>query len=361
MKTEGICWIDKKTYLVPSMTQDNRKYIVRDEGFRWVCNCPDSRYRMRECKHVELVRTWTNKPKVFERKVVEEKHEIACPFCNSSSFRKDGNRKVYTGKKQRYLCKGCNKRFIEGVVKNIKGNSEFVIKTLDLYFKGNSYRDVQDHFKQIYGFEVSQSTLYRWVVKYCRIMLVYTEKLQPKVSKTWHTDEQMVIIRKEQRWVWNTIDRETKFLLANQVTSAKYINDARRQFRKAKERAGFEPKYNITDGLAAYRKATIKEFHSWKIPKTEHIVSGVSTDINNNIVERFHNSFREREKTMRGLHSMKTAAVFSDNHALWYNFVRPNMSLGGLTPAQAAGIDIGFTQNRWQELLEKSMKGQCAI
>lgn len=359
MKSD-ICWIDKKTYLVPSMTEDNRKYIVRDEGFRWVCNCPDSRYRMKECKHVELLRAWLNKPKVFEKKVVEEKHEITCPFCQSSSFRKDGSRKVYTGRKQRYLCKDCGRRFIEDFIKGIKGNTELVVNTLDLYFKGNSYRDIQDNFKQVHGFEVSQSTLYRWVVKYCKIMIEYTEKLQPKVSKTWHTDEQAIIIKKEKRWVWNTIDRNTKFLLATQVTKRQCISDARRQFKKAKERAGFKPKYNITDGLAAYRKATIKEFHSWKIPKTEHIVSGVSTDINNNIVERFHNTYRDKEKIMRGLNSMKSAEIFTQDHALWYNFVRKNMGLGGLTPAQAAGIDIGWNQNRWKELLEKSLKDRNA-
>ena len=39
---------------------------------------------------------------------------------------------------------------------------------------------------------------------------------------------------------------------------------------------------------------------------------------------------------------------------IYYNFLRPHMSLEGKTPAQAAGIDIEFPQ-RWISLIRTSL------
>jgi hypothetical protein len=40
----------------------------------------------------------------------------------------------------------------------------------------------------------------------------------------------------------------------------------------------------------------------------------------------------------------------------YYNYVRPHQGLNGGTPAQAAGIELELGQNRWMELLRKSLQ-----
>ena len=40
---------------------------------------------------------------------------------------------------------------------------------------------------------------------------------------------------------------------------------------------------------------------------------------------------------------------------LYYNFIRPHMTLEGKTPAQVAGLRVADGQNRWMELLKKAL------
>jgi hypothetical protein len=50
-----------------------------------------------------------------------------------------------------------------------------------------------------------------------------------------------------------------------------------------------------------------------------------------------------------------TASEMLGNHRTYYNFLRKHVELGGLTPAQMAGINIGSERNRWLELLAKAL------
>ena len=56
---------------------------------------------------------------------------------------------------------------------------------------------------------------------------------------------------------------------------------------------------------------------------------------------------------MRGLDSDETA--FIDGFRIYYNFIRPHMALGGLTPAEKAGINLQLGQNRWLSLIKQSV------
>lgn len=76
----------------------------------------------------------------------------------------------------------------------------------------------------------------------------------------------------------------------------------------------------------------------------------------NNRMERLNQTFRDRNKTQRGLDHKKSAQEMADGIRLAYNFTRPHMALKGRTPAEAAGLDLRLGQNRWKALIHQSAR-----
>ena len=62
----------------------------------------------------------------------------------------------------------------------------------------------------------------------------------------------------------------------------------------------------------------------------------------NNLSERLQGTFRDRDKTLRGLKGRETDQAYVDGLVTHYNFFRPHESLDGKKPAEAAGAEIPF-------------------
>ena len=76
----------------------------------------------------------------------------------------------------------------------------------------------------------------------------------------------------------------------------------------------------------------------------------------NNIVERLQGTIRERNKTQRGLKD--EYSMFIRGHQLYYNFIRPHMSLFDSTPAEFTGVDLNLGNQKWEKLLTQSVRYQ---
>jgi hypothetical protein len=75
----------------------------------------------------------------------------------------------------------------------------------------------------------------------------------------------------------------------------------------------------------------------------------------NRPIERWHNEVREVTKTRRGLGNDQSAQVFADLKRIEHNFCRPHLGLpNGITPAEAAGIDLKLGDNKLKSLITKS-------
>ena len=67
----------------------------------------------------------------------------------------------------------------------------------------------------------------------------------------------------------------------------------------------------------------------------------------NRPIERYHNEVRTVLKPKRGLGNDKSAQEFADGQRIYHNFLRPHTGLpNGITPAQAAGIDLNLGENK---------------
>jgi len=115
--------------------------------------------------------------------------------------------------------------------------------------------------------------------------------------------------------------------------------------------AGGYPVDIVTDGLKSYPKAIKAVFED----NVKHIGGvGIRDRINNNTLERFHGTYRERDKVMRGLDDKQTASQMLENYRTYYNFIREHSILGH-TPAEEAGINLELGRNKWVGLITQSL------
>jgi len=355
--------IDASTYRVNSQA-GNGSYLVQRHGLAWKCGCPDHVYRGMVCKHIHAVNFSLNLRQMVTSQnlgviVPEEKPEV-CASCGSVEMVKDGLRKNKNGVIQRFLCKSCGHRFVTNYgFQKMKNNPKIITLVMDLYFKGISYRKIVDHLKQFYGLKISHVALIKWIRKYVQLMKTYVDSFTPQTSGIWHTDEMTVSLKenKQMDWLWNLMDNDTRFLLASQLSQKREIEDARDVFAEAKALAKVMPSFVVTDGLRAYQDAFNKEFFTLRNPRTMHVrLAGLRKETNNNVIERLHGTLRERTKVMRGLDSEDSAQIIIDGNKIYYNFIRPHMSLNGLTPAEVANINLQLGQNKWLDLIKKSVR-----
>lgn len=70
-------------------------------------------------------------------------------------------------------------------------------------------------------------------------------------------------------------------------------------------------------------------------------------------MERLNGEIRDREKVMRGLKKMDSPIL--TGYQLFHNYIRPHMSLDGLTPADKVGIKIEG-DNKWITLIQNASR-----
>ena len=345
-KGDKISEVADNVFSVPSQSK-NDNYLVSLVEENWSCTCPDHVSRKVVCKHIYAVRFWL----VVRGKLGEIEQTVECKFCGSVAVIRYGKE----GLKQVYKCKDCNRKFVidEGF-KKMKYDPKIITLSLDLYFKGTSLRKISDHLKQFYGLEVHFSTLYRWIGKYVELIGKYADSTIPQLSGHWNVDEMKVRCNGDWVWLWNVMDKDTRFLLASTISQKRDVNDARRAFAIAKITAKSKPETVTTDGLQSYSEAFKKEFFTLRNPRTEHVRSaGIrASRKNNNNIERLNGTVRERNKVMRGLKSEDTP--IAKGFQIYYNFVRPHQALDGKTPSEKAGIGLE-EQNKWLGLIKKSL------
>jgi len=284
------------------------------------------------------------KDKVF----IQAPGNSSCIFCNSTNFVKHGKRHNTYSIIQMYWCKNCQRKFSFNVgFVGSRFSADTISQTLQLYFTGESLRDICKFFK-MQGIKVSHNTVHNWIKKYIKLMHVFLDQFTPQVSDSWRCDEIYVKIKGNPKYLFVLMDDETRFILAYYIADTKKTQKANRLFEMAIAKAGKHPKTFTSDSLLSYKKAFGQVFD----PKvTEHIRVSYSTGTKwkNNLMESWNGKFRHREKTFRGIKRKNSVTIIG--FILYYNFIREHMVLKS-TPAEKAGIHI--EGNKWITLIQNA-------
>jgi putative transposase len=360
--------VSANTFKVRSQSNPQVEYVVTN-GKEFSCSCPDQVHRKLVCKDVWAVRSLISlKNKPDPSSIIEITKEVleaptGCPKCNSTAVKQRGVRKNQGGSLPRYFCRSCGHWFVvdEGFA-TMRHDAKIITLVLDSYFRGLSARKIQEQLWQFYGLRVHHQTVFNWIKRFIPEISKWMDNQIHSTSTMWHVDEMAVKIGgadKLQNWIWNVLDRETRYLLASEVTGTRTTDTAKHVLRKARIRAITNyPEVIVTDKLAAYLDAIRDSFVS-KNPTYEteapfHLRKPRFVDrTNNNLVERLNGSIREREKVLRAFKKQGTAQAIMDGWRVYYNLVRKHQTLNARPADLALGVNM-TSNNRWLELIKKS-------
>ena len=237
-----------------------------------------------------------------------------CSKCKSENIKKDGKRKTENrGLIQRYKCKECNKRFVEdnGFFR-MRNHPKKITCALDLFYRGISTRKVQEHFQAFYPHNSTHKTIYKWVIKYSKMISNFTDKIKVNNGKEIQLDEMEYHRRINHNkkgvakdWFIDSIDTKTRFMLSAEYVKSRGKTEITYAFKETKQRTNNHILICTTDGLLTYPDIIKKVFGYYSLKKREVIHNRVNASQGegfNIYIERLHNSLRQRTESFRGFH-----------------------------------------------------------
>ena len=268
---------------------------------------------------------------------------VACPVGCDSKIVKVG----FQNGVQRYRCQQCHKYFRrpDKFQEGSKFPAQHVGMALQGYFDGQSYREAARQIGRTFRtVPPDESSVYDWVQGYARGANNLLSQLKVPSGSEWVCDEMVVRVGGKKYWVWNIMDKQSRYILSMHLSPRRTQQAAEVTFRKALETASRMPKRVTTDGLASYKPAI-----ETLMPGVEHSISpGLDSDNHNNHSERLQGFIRDRDRVLRGLQTRESGQNYLDGLVIDYNLFRPHIGLGKRTPAEAAGFVSPFRD--WQDV-----------
>ncbi len=300
--------------------------------------------------------------------------KILCPNCSSSNVIKWCKRKTRNrGLIQRYKCKSCNFYFtLDDGFYRMRNSPNKITQSIDLFYRGVSTRRVQEHLAIFHPHNASHMSVYRWVVKYAKMISKFTNKLKLNVGSEAQIDEIEFHRRKghkkgqkgvDKNWFIDSICPETKFMLSSEYAKTRNRRDVKAVTQRIKERTDEQIKIATTDGWNAYIK-TIKSVFGYNNKLGRYnvfhnrVIVSEKNEVFNYPIERLHNSIKARTKTMRGFHgSINSANAIMKGFEIYYNFITKHQQIK-CCPYELAIPELAEqlknVKNKWVALIRLS-------
>jgi len=269
-------------------------------------------------------------------------NKLKCSKCSSKNVIKWTKRETQNrGLIQRYKCKDCQTTFTfdDGFFR-MRNHPTKITQSIDLFYRGVSTRKVQEHLGVFYPHNASNVSIYKWVVKYAKMISKFTEMLKVNVGEEVQVDEVEFHRRKsckarlgvEKNFFIDSVDPETRFLVASTYGRSRSSKEIKSVINNIKGKTDKQVKMITTDGYNAYKRVVKSVFgYSLKDKKYNvfhNIVNASKGGGFNHPIERLHNNVRARTKVMRGFHgSINSANAILRGFEIYYNFITKNQAI----------------------------------
>ncbi len=289
------------------------------------------------------------------------REKIKCRFCGSTNIikwckRKTQNRSLI----QRYKCKSCRKYFtIDDGFFRMRNNPKKITLCIDLFYKGISTRQIQEHLQAFYPKNSSWVSIYSWIKKYSMIISKFTDNLKLQVGKEIQIDEREFKTKGKRSWFIDCIDTKTRFMVSSNFSQTREKIEIKKVIKQARDKTGKQIEQVTTDGYLLYPKAVKKTFgYNLKLNKyniNHKVINASQGEGFNHPIERLHNSIRQRTKTFRGFKNINSAYAIMNGYEIYYNFIRKHQAINK-RPYELAVPNLELGINKWLDLIELSKK-----
>ena len=194
-------------------------------------------------------------------------------------------------------------------------------------------------------------------MKYSTLVSRYVETLSPQLVGIYRVDETAIKCKGVQKWFWEIIDEQTKFLVAGHLSGVRSTEECVKLFEKSIRVAKRNPTSIYCDGLPAYVDGYNHVFRTLKREGRPELIRrvGIRNIHNQNAVERLHSTLKDRIKPTRGLKGEETVRTLLEGWVIHYNYVRKHQTLK-MTPAQASGLNV---KADWHNLVKDATKNEA--
>ena len=192
---------------------------------------------------------------------------------------------------------------------------------------GLSYRDVEELLAER-GIEVDHVTIYRWVLRFTRLLAEAARPSRHAVGDRWQVDETYVKVAGQWRYVYRAIDQFGQVVDVF-VGTRRDAKAAHLFFERAMGATKVTPVEVTTDKAPVY-PAVLEELLPAAWHRTEQYA--------NNRVEADHGRLKSRLRPMRGLKQDRSARVVIVGHAFVQNVRRGYYELATEDPARGRRV-----------------------
>lgn len=269
---------------------------------------------------------------------------MICKYCNAKNLVKYGKR----GTVQYYLCRTCGHTFAgNNTLPGMRFPPEHIAASIHMFYDGLSIDAIRKQLKSKYNVYPSDSTVYRWIVRFTEVAANLVKNSNVKVGNFWIVGETVLSIDEgKDIWLWDIMDDETRFLLASHIPTDRTMQSSRQLMSQAVKAAGHTPKIINLDRGKAFLDGIEIVFGA---DTTNLQPEEFAFKPNTNRIERFHTTLEDRSKILRRMKNQETAKLIMEGWLVHYNFFRPRTELNNKTPGEVAKAT--FPYRSWQELI----------
>ncbi len=281
-----------------------------------------------------------------------------CSHCGSDKYVKDGKRRrKYLGLVQIYLCKKCGRKFSDIAIPYTHYPIWVLDIILSLFVGGLSIQAIPEEVKKtakLKGMNLSISipTVIKIIINCSNLLLKIEEHYHHTLkSNTWQIDD-CFQPRPHRLWYYitNVMSIDQRYWLASHVSKNRDNQASITALQQAKLRAGYYPIVVQCDGLKSHSAAIKRETPNAHIDQEKK-----SKDISIvNEIERLNREMRRLIPKLKRFDTIEFLQATTEIKRLQYNFLKTHKSLGGKTPAQAAGIKLKI--HGWKDLLTLAIR-----